>query len=1354
MLKSYGGYTWTSQDPHENNPEGRRGLGLTAMAIMGGAGAYGATRTMSSGYRPVDYIAGAARLGGNLAPFQLGNTFRIPEILSPWLSNKYRGEGIDNFGVWDKEFLKSDSTYDWLKYSTNLNDAELRARGINRGMLGPDAAESIRWSPTTGSKGRLEAVLPGGKTHTLSHDIQLLATNEETINVFTDKRGLNKYAAGVMAAGDMHRIPGFKEEDVFARAARVVNGETVVQRASSPFIPMPALHGEVNGFADVLRRTAGLRGVAAFEMGRFNVLLGNVVDQFGGDLGKKFFNDVLKIGPGVKPGPASHMFARYGMLAAGAGALIMGNEQLDWMRRQGGLPGHAVSSAAVAAGASYLTSRMGGSSRAAFMTGLGAFMGQMALPGFNQGLMQGLATTGVNADIIRANAFNPINYYRRTLEGFVPGISDWKTGALLSLGAVTAAGLTLPGMRERINVKVARGFGKHLPIIGDSLQREIGMQNRSIRDMFYENVGRELGYAPEDTYGFLRRKSLLGQYHVQGDDPLSRTRSLNRLWSQSEEEFSTMRKANPLNTRLVEHLRSIAKNHQGGGLNGLLREAKGFTAEAYMNFFGADLGRDRALMQEVRDLGFGARGPTGRLGRLGAVGLAAFVGHGLLTGGLLGSMETSDQLRNIYSGKQLVEMKKSRWWEGGGTPFEGGETSYFRPHAYALMMNRVREKSVWGDKDDTYSPIRKFFIKNFTYDLEKETYWSRPYPMSNAAFSDIPIIGGVLAGSIGQIIKPPKLMHTGEWMREGPDGQTEFANVFRGGFVEPAYSLGATGPGKPTSPFANNVLHSNLVHQFRELEGMTGWAKSVVSKVAFGSEHWASDQARLATSGEMTSWANNFWAAELGGAFFSNEFVRRIFPRKQAEIKQYNPLLNNMPSWMPDKYHYGDPYKSVQWGETRLPGAGFAAMHPELAGVDPEAYPLLYKYQILSDLAPLTPEFFKAQQALYTQRQAGAFTAREIDWIDRVDANRSKVVNRLSYRDAPEGAITLPGSGISRSVVAAGGEFMRTVAAPAEYLVPMGFRPFQKLTGGQRGPIERYEYERLYGTPLAFWDEPVRDWLRPSFYSALHALGYDGKPVWRKEADATNEYFDKLEFIKYMGLADQASAAGDGQGAAQYRWQASQTRVGVNPQGSPLSIYWSLPAEERPYFNSFMQTTNDSERERILEMVPADQGQLYKSLWSRIDSGDPTLYGTSTMIDQAYMQNKLGQTNQEMSTYPMPREDWIGWHQDVDMSDVKVRYVDRIGSDLHDYGLWESDLRKSNGQPFLEGSEDFAFTDGSLRFSNMRSEVYNMLGSSTNAPKLSWAVMPGTNPYSHITFNDNRDGDVQQALGRYMNNGY
>jgi hypothetical protein len=426
-------------------------------------------------------------------------------------------------------------------------------------------------------------------------------------------------------------------------------------------------------------------------------------------------------------------------------------------------------------------------------------------------------------------------------------------------------------------------------------------------------------------------------------------------------------------------------------------------------------------------------------------------------------------------------------------------------------------------------------------------------------------------------------------------------------------------------------------------------------------------------------------------------------------------------------------------------------LHPELQGVDPEAYPLLYKYQVLADVAPLTPEFFKAQQQIYRERQAGRMTQREIDWIDRIDANRSKVVNKLTYKDLPEGAIALPGSGLTRTAWSLGGNLLRDLAAPAEYMVPMGFRPVQKLTGGSRGAIERYEYERLYGTPLAFWDEPVRDWFRPSFYSALHLLGYDGKPMWRKEAEATNEYFDKLEFIKYMQLADQAAQAGDGRGAAQFRWQASQTRVGVNPQGSPLSIYWALPAEERPYFNSFIQTTNEDERKRILEMVPVDQGNLYRSLWSRMDSGDPTLYGTSTVLDQSYMRDQLSRTSSEMSGYPMPSPDWIGWHQDVDMSDVEVRYVDRMGADLHDYGLWESDLRKSQGQSFLEGSEDFLFADHGLRFSNMRSEVYNMLGSSQAPPRLSYSVMPGVNPYAHITYNDDRDREIGAAVQRYVN---
>ena len=69
-----------------------------------------------------------------------------------------------------------------------------------------------------------------------------------------------------------------------------------------------------------------------------------------------------------------------------------------------------------------------------------------------------------------------------------------------------------------------------------------------------------------------------------------------------------------------------------------------------------------------------------------------------------------------------------------------------------------------------------------------------------------------------------------------------------------------------------------------------------------------------------------------------------------------------MPSWLPDKFHTGDPYTSVEWGEARLPGAGYASLHPELRGVDPEEYPLIARMAILGDIAPTSIEFRRTKE--------------------------------------------------------------------------------------------------------------------------------------------------------------------------------------------------------------------------------------------------------------------------------------------------------------------------------------------------------------------------------------------------------
>jgi hypothetical protein len=79
-----------------------------------------------------------------------------------------------------------------------------------------------------------------------------------------------------------------------------------------------------------------------------------------------------------------------------------------------------------------------------------------------------------------------------------------------------------------------------------------------------------------------------------------------------------------------------------------------------------------------------------------------------------------------------------------------------------------------------------------------------------------------------------------------------------------------------------------------------------------------------------------------------------------------------MPSWIPGddyltNFHKGDPYIKVEEGYARLPGAGYAALHPELEGVDPEDYPDIDKLRILGAVAPYSREY----QKLHDRRRLG-----------------------------------------------------------------------------------------------------------------------------------------------------------------------------------------------------------------------------------------------------------------------------------------------------------------------------------------------------------------------------------------------
>ena len=2116
-FQNYGGYIWSDNPAYEENGWLRQGVGLGVAAGLGIGGAkYLTTVNPETHTRPIDALATLARTAGNATPWQIGNTFRIPEFLSPYTSPIHQGmtpaPGTDMYKMsWEQDGLQGRSTYEYIKKLSGLDTNALRARGITTNSFDADL---VYKRSAHSSLGTLYSSL-NGKEAELAKDVSLFKFSGEGHDVINlgKPAPINKAAESVidaMGRGSISSTSLFFNPNAAENLQRP--GYFPVPGVSKPDVST-GVHGAARSFD---RSSTLLRAFPAFSMGRLNRLVEGTATTVAGETGRSFVKSVFGTGVGVAGGPGSAMFMRFGKGAGmlGLGALAVG--QTDWLRREFESPGEVVASSVVGAGVSFGIFKAGFSGKTAAMAGVASFFGQMLLPGFGEGVVPGIATTYANATVARATAFNPINYYRRTLEGFAPGSTDWKTGALLGTGVALAAFGSTPygktGAQHLLDRFGHKAFGLK------SADNTRLKHTKSIRHTYWDEMlktgtGGNLqfgfgGFKDKDKVSLMQaykdngenvtwgmRAKIIKAYDDAGLEGVELAEHANKIWSYAEEVRKKAADTNPLNESLRLSLLDVDAKY---GDNSFMRQLAGFAQQYKHSFFGAEI--HNPVMTEV----FRKNKFKAPLGRLGVLFGGTMLAHQVITGGLLGSLETSEDLRDIYSGEQLVSIGKSRWWEclspetvilteygskqiqdikagdhvltktgkyhsvlkvhkyvpsnrmleirtwgnglrlqttenhsvfvrrnnkvietfasaiqdndelvvpkplrtlknygsldlenylgnslhtacsmflhpkqrnrsggiqkarglvlprhitidhdlgyllgfylgdgnlmrrkggiefafgmkeqdyandisriiqskfgiectqrikqwqgkdsaiivracssvlgvifdnlfgiekaipswmynidninfvngvligfihsdgnkhkkqycitakkiehlfylreqilywfdcwssvswtgtayrlsfrddfkcsygvtndnqhvflkvrsvkevespdsvydltvccehnyttanglvhnSGGTPFEGSRIEMFRPHSYALMKNRVRQKGIWGPNEDEISPVGKFLRKNLTYELERQQYYDRPYPISSGFMSDMPIVGGILSGTIGRWIKPPKLMHTSEWMRPTEHG-IEHASVFQGARREPAYALGAPGPGVPVSPFAASKQLAFMNYQFREMEGLTGFMKNQFSKIVLGTDRYQT-QPELADAGQMTSFRRQFWEMSMGGGFFcfvpgtlietfdatkpieqivpgdkvfnqegycivkgllkkpspeeivaiksigggidikctrnhhipvlrrrrysnghvvnwdsknacqileleaqdikvgdcllvpklqyesnytidlagtgsaftdswiykngnqtyveileavetgrlntrkeireagysdlqgkealrafryndlsrnriprfipitqevafalgfyvaegnsdscvhytmhaseekeaqrilqtwesfgfngryaieqntlkiwiystqlarwlrvfghharnkhiptfikhlpaaeltsfvdglvqgdgwhggftsvsrqlckdlsmclyklgrpnslyldylekgrgsypqgtpkkdtlrhyvrfhngktdgplenytlrtvnfveivkadcnwvydisvqdehyytadgalvhnTNEAVRRFFPSYDRDIERRNPIMNSMPGWMPDRFRHGDPYRAVPWGEGRLPGTGYAALHPELKGLDPEDYPLVHRYGILANVAPFSKELIATRQSVYNLRQQGGTSERQNEFIDRVDDMVRKTYNVYDFDRRHERAIELPGSRLTQAALSTAQDLFRETVAPAEYMIPFGFRPVQKLMG-DRQPIERYEYERMYGTQLAFWDKPWRDWFRPAAYSAAHMLGYEAKPQWRKDADDNAAYFDKIEFVKWMRLADQASAAGDGQAASQYEYKASQTRFGVNPQGNPLGMYWSLPSEERAFFNAFAHAKG-SKRERIMQMVPEDQVHLYQAVWSRMDRDDPMMWaGAPIQPDKEYLQQQY--RNAMGGNDPLPPEDWIGHHEDVDISDIRVRYVNEMGKDLHDYGLWENQLKKSMSQPFLEGSTDYLHQSDSVQFRQSVRKHFDRPGSPSS---LQIVDSPFSRSGVQVEYNDDREHDIIYQLERYI----
>lgn len=367
--------------------------------------------------------------------------------------------------------------------------------------------------------------------------------------------------------------------------------------------------------------------------------------------------------------------------------------------------------------------------------------------------------------------------------------------------------------------------------------------------------------------------------------------------------------------------------------------------------------------------------------------------------GMLGSRKTARELQDIYSGEEPVPVRSGRWWDLGTTPWEGNRIKEYRPHWSVLHRTQAEKISLYGSEEAYWShhpllhPIKYF---RDPYWLEEQHYRDRPYPVTSPAFSDVPLIGPLLAATVGKLVKPPVRMHP-EW------NDTDY-NI--GSNRLNPKGPQALPPAVPQQEFGFKDTAKRETLAFTELIGLPGFIARTLYSNQFPPKK-PGQEVYLQGSRMMQNISRRYYEKELGAGVGPNpdlsstlgytEPLRRFIQPEPKRI-EVNSIPNTMPSWLPGENYFmnfrtGDPYAKISEGYARLPGAGYEVLHPEVAGLNPEDYPDLTKMSILGDVAPYSVEYRRIAARVKEQAFRDTETRIEYEKIaQRVQAMKDSVV--------------------------------------------------------------------------------------------------------------------------------------------------------------------------------------------------------------------------------------------------------------------------------------------------------------------------------------------------------------------------
>ena len=739
---------------------------------------------------------------------------------------------------------------------------------------------------------------------------------------------------------------GLRESDTGAIRARSVFG-------MSGMIPVPAKMGgtvfagnkaiEVSNsfkFAETyvtaaLQRTSFLIDEMIGEAKKFF----EFVDPEGK---KKLFAGMKRTGlvPEMTLGSAPAMLTRYSALGMKVFAGWAAMNQLGYMVQNGNALEKGIGGGGQAALLGYAGRQLGnmlnGRGRAGALIGLASgALGAVGIGPFSSGVMPGVAQTAGNLNEFRSmlGEVSFVNDIRRTFESIAPGSTSFSTA--IGMGVATGFGVT--------------ALSRHL--------NKDQVTTQSLRKKYLESLDWDrLTDIPN-------RIIKPGMEDVHNSVPESIRRSIDR----EVESFNDL---------LLNEKRAAELNNPFGktGDTHAIKASKlgeVLTTRSY-NHLREEISKDsRHWFEKV--LKTINKAPFIRAAMYSSTLAAGIYALGT---GQLGTLETPQEMRLKNEGKILEEVKRGQKWEFGSTPYEGTDKLFYRPTMIARVSSGAGQAGATGDR----GALEEFILKNFSYKLERENYWNRPAPITSAAFDQIPFLYPLLK-PFGDLIKRAKLMHVDEWARIGDSGEIEYLERSTGLEALPDPALGATPMSAPYSPYTPGRVWGNAFTQATNLSGLLGFYAREGLKTITGSSSIYDQRSQLESFSENVDMTSRFYDLHSGGGFlgipFLSEPIRRFLSKDN--IKNHNPIKNNLPNWMPQELAYGNQYASLRHGggEYRLPGEGYETRFPELRGVDPNDYPILHRFNILGDVAPWSSGYRKTKNEIRKMASDGELTQEQ-----------------------------------------------------------------------------------------------------------------------------------------------------------------------------------------------------------------------------------------------------------------------------------------------------------------------------------------------------------------------------------------